>query len=198
MSAKAKVSGSVVAGFPSPTEQYLEPLGLRLPSKADAFSADILDLNELLVKRPAATYFVRVEGDKQGTGNREQIINQLQGGKMTNDYRDLVVWQQSMTLCQEVYTLIRQFPPEERYALCDQLRRAVVSIPSNIAEGNGRDSRTEYARFLAIARGSVFEVQTQLELAERFGYITIPSTVKALLTDISKMLFTMIRKFRSA
>ena len=117
---------------------------------------------------------------------------------MTNDYRDLVVWQQSMTLCQEVYTLIRQFPPEERYALCDQLRRAVVSIPSNIAEGNGRDSRTEYARFLAIARGSVFEVQTQLELTERFGYVTIPSTVKALLTDISKMLFTMIRKFRSA
>ena len=51
------------AGFPSPAEQYQEPLGLRLPSKADAFSADILDLNELLVKRPAATYFVRVEGD---------------------------------------------------------------------------------------------------------------------------------------
>ena len=63
MSAKAKVAGSVVAGFPSPAEQYLEPLGLRLPSKADAFSADILDLNELLIKRPAATYFVRVEGD---------------------------------------------------------------------------------------------------------------------------------------
>ena len=63
MSTKAKVAGSVVAGFPSPAEQYLEPLGLRLPSKADAFSADILDLNELLVKRPVATYFVRVEGD---------------------------------------------------------------------------------------------------------------------------------------
>ena len=63
MSTKAKVAGSVVAGFPSPAEQYLEPLGLRLPSKADAFSADILDLNELLVKRPAATYFVRVECD---------------------------------------------------------------------------------------------------------------------------------------
>ena len=63
MSAKPKVSGSVVAGFPSSAEQYQEPLGLRLPSKADAFSADMLDLNELLVKRPAATYFVRVEGD---------------------------------------------------------------------------------------------------------------------------------------
>ena len=60
---KAKISGMVVAGFPSPAEQYQEPLGLRLPSKADAFSADMLDLNELLVKRPAATFFVRVQGD---------------------------------------------------------------------------------------------------------------------------------------
>ena len=60
-----------MAGFPSPAEQYQEPLGLRLPSKADAFSADILDLNELLVKRPAATYFVRVEGDSMvGAGIR--------------------------------------------------------------------------------------------------------------------------------
>ena len=62
----------MVAGFPSPAEQYQEPLGLRLPSKADAFSADILDLNELLVKRPAATYFVRVEGDSMvGAGISE-------------------------------------------------------------------------------------------------------------------------------
>ena len=117
---------------------------------------------------------------------------------VTGDYRNLEVWQLSMDLCEAVYRLLRQFPTEEKYALCDQLRRAVVSIPSNIAEGNGRDSRAEYSRFLAIARGSVFEVQTQLELAERFGYVTIPSTVKALLTDVSKMLFTMIRKFRSA
>ena len=72
MSKTAKVSGSVVAGFPSPAEQYQEPLGLRLPSKADAFSADILDLNELLVRRPAATYFVRVEGDSMvGAGISE-------------------------------------------------------------------------------------------------------------------------------
>ena len=115
---------------------------------------------------------------------------------MTNDYRDLVVWQQSMTLCQEVYALIRQFPQEERYALCDQLRRAVVSIPSNIAEGNGRDSKTEYARFLSIARGSLFEVQTQLELAERFKYIVIPEETKTSITRISKMLFSMMRKLR--
>jgi four helix bundle protein len=114
-----------------------------------------------------------------------------------SDYRDLKVWQKSMSLCEEVYALIKMFPTEERYALCDQLRRAVVSIPSNIAEGNGRDSRTEYARFLAIARGSVFEVQTQLELAERFGYIKVPSSTQESLVEISKILYTLIRKLRT-
>ena len=116
---------------------------------------------------------------------------------MTNDYRGLTVWQRSMSLCETVYSLIRTFPQEERCALCDQLRRAVISIPSNIAEGNGRISRVEYARFLSIARGSIFEVQTQLELAERFGYTTITDETKALITEISKMLFTMIRKLQT-
>ena len=115
---------------------------------------------------------------------------------MVNDYRELDVWQMSMSLCEKVYNLIRSFPAEERFALCEQLRRAVVSIPSNIAEGNGRDSKTEYARFLSIARGSLFEVQTQLELAERFKYIEVPEETKTLITRISKMLFSMVRKLR--
>ena len=116
---------------------------------------------------------------------------------MVNDYRDLDVWQMSMTLCENVYGLMRSFPPDERFALCDQLRRAVVSIPSNIAEGNGRDSKSEYARFLSIARGSLYEAQTQLELAERLGYIVVPDEMKELMTRISKMLFSMSRKLRS-
>ena len=115
---------------------------------------------------------------------------------MVNDYRELDVWQMSMSLCEKVYDLIRSFPADERFALCDQLRRAAVSIPSNIAVGNGRDSKTEYARFLSIARGSLFEVQTQLELAERFKYIAIPEETKTLITRISKMLFSMVRKLR--
>ena len=61
-------------------------------------------------------------------------------------------------MCEQVYGLVRQFSADERYALGDQLRRAAVSIPSNIAEGNGRDSKTDYARFLSISRGSLFEV----------------------------------------
>ena len=115
---------------------------------------------------------------------------------MVNDYRELDVWKMSMTLCEKIYDLIRVFPADERFALCDQLRRAAVSIPSNIAEGNGRDSKTEYARFLSIARGSLFEVQTQLELAERFKYVVIPEETKTLITRISKMLFSMVRKLR--
>ena len=115
---------------------------------------------------------------------------------MLNDYRELDVWQMSMSLCENVYALIRSFPAEERFALCEQLRRAVVSIPSNIAEGNGRNSKTEYARFLSIARGSLFEVQTQLELAEHLKYIEVPEETKTLITRISKMLFSMVRKLR--
>ena len=116
---------------------------------------------------------------------------------MVYDYRDLEVWKQAMELCERVYALVRKFPQEEKRALGDQLRRAVVSIPSNIAEGNGRDSRSEYARFLSIARGSVFEVQTQLELASRFGYISSSDIPSSAIDSISRMLFTMIRKLRS-
>lgn len=116
---------------------------------------------------------------------------------MSLDYRELDVWQLSMTLCENVYGLMRSFPQEERFALCDQLRRAVVSIPSNIAEGNGRDSRIEYSHFLSVARGSLFEVQTQLDIAERLKYVEVPDETKTLITRISKMLLSMARKLRS-
>ena len=116
---------------------------------------------------------------------------------MINDYRDLDVWKQAMELCETVYGIVRKFPADERYALGDQLRRAVVSIPSNIAEGNGRDSRSEYARFLSIARGSLFEVQTQLKLASRLGYVNPTEVPVVAIDNISRMLITMIRKLRT-
>ena len=102
-----------------------------------------------------------------------------------------------MSLCENVYSLLRQFPVERRYVLCDQLRRAVVSVPSNIAEGNGRGSKTEYSRFLAIARGSLFEVRTQLELSERLGYVTVSNAVWTEIENISKMLYGLIVKLRT-
>ena len=134
----------------------------------------------------------------EGRGKREEGRGKRKDYKnMINDYRDLDVWKQAMELCETVYGIVRKFPADERYALGDQLRRAVVSVPSNIAEGNGRDSRSEYARFLSIARGSLFEVQTQLELAARFGYIS-PSDIPASAIDgISRMLITIIRKLRA-
>ncbi|MGH6611473.1 MAG: four helix bundle protein [Burkholderiaceae bacterium] len=84
---------------------------------------------------------------------------------MATHYRELEVWHLAMTLAKDVYALTARFPKEERYGLASQLQRAAVSIPSNIAEGNARRSTRDYARFVAIACGSVAELQTQLQLA---------------------------------
>jgi len=78
-------------------------------------------------------------------------------------FQNLVVWQKAMKVVKMVYRLSKNFPSDERYALTDQLRRAVVSVPSNIAEGNGRATNSDYAHFLAIARGSLCETMTQLQ-----------------------------------
>lgn len=82
-------------------------------------------------------------------------------------FRDLVAWQKAMDLVEEVYALTRTFPAEERYGLMTQLRRCAISIPSNIAEGHGRLTTKDLQHFLAQARGSVLELQTQLMLASR-------------------------------
>ena len=110
-------------------------------------------------------------------------------------YRQLVVWQKAMELVKLVYGQIRLLPSEERFALADQLRRAVTSIPSNIAEGNGRASNKDYAHFLAIARGSLFETMTQLEIAESLGYITVSQDIAALAVEIRRMLGSMLQKY---
>ncbi|QZH74754.1 MAG: four helix bundle protein [Erythrobacter sp.] len=82
-------------------------------------------------------------------------------------HRDLLVWQRGIVLAEEVYLLSRSWPKDELYALTSQARRAAVSIPSNIAEGYGRQSRASYAHHLKIARGSLLELETHLLLAER-------------------------------
>ena len=82
----------------------------------------------------------------------------------------LVVWQDAMLLVEDVYALTRAFPEDERFGLTSQLRRAAVSVPSNIAEGAARSGAAEFLRFLHIARGSLAEVDTQLRLAERLGF----------------------------
>lgn len=87
-------------------------------------------------------------------------------------YRDLVASQRAMDLVALVYDLSSRFPDDERFSLTSQVRRAAVSVPSNIAEGYGRGSRIEYHRFLRIARGSSFEVETQTLIALRLGYVS--------------------------
>ena len=110
-------------------------------------------------------------------------------------FKDLIVWQKAMELAKKVYGLVKQLPTDERFALGDQLRRAVASIPSNIAEGNGRSGNKDYAHFLAIARGSLYEMITQLELAKGLGYIDNYDDVIPLAEEVSRMLTSMLKKY---
>jgi four helix bundle protein len=87
------------------------------------------------------------------------------------NHRDLVVWQRAMDLVAEVYRLTDRFPREERYGLAQQVKRAVVSIPSNIAEGHGRDHLGDYLRHLSVANGSLMELETHFSIAVRLGYL---------------------------
>jgi four helix bundle protein len=89
-----------------------------------------------------------------------------------NNYRDLVVWQRAIELVPEVYQLVKQLPKEETYALGDQLRRAAVSIPANIAEGQARQHQKEFLQHLSIAKGSLAELHTLLVVAQKLGYVT--------------------------
>ena len=112
-------------------------------------------------------------------------------------YRSLIVWQKAMLLVRLVYAEVKKLPNDERYALGDQIRRSVVSIPSNIAEGNGRASNKDYANFLAIARGSLYETLTQLEIAQDLGYASFTPEIEQLATEIGRILGSMLKKYGS-
>ena len=86
-------------------------------------------------------------------------------------FRDLLIWQKSMTIVTEIYQLTSLFPKEENFGLTSQIRRSAISIPSNIAEGYGRDWKNDYLKFLNIGISSLFEMQTQLEIAYNLKYI---------------------------
>ena len=111
------------------------------------------------------------------------------------NYEKYEVWQKAMDLAENVYGLIRRLPLEERYALSDQMRRAAVSIPSNIAEGYSRGSDKEFIRFLYIARGSTAELETQLKLCVRFNYFSLEDIFDSMqfCTKVQMMLNALIR-----
>lgn len=110
------------------------------------------------------------------------------------NYRELLVWQKAMQTVEEIYKVARQLPREETFALSDQMRRAAVSIPSNIAEGNARGTNKETIHFLYIAQGSRAELETQLELCWRIGYIDeeLLSLILTQLEEIGRMLSGLI------
>lgn len=118
---------------------------------------------------------------------------------MLKSYRDLLVWQKAIELVVLVYRLSAEFPRDEIYGLTAQIRRASVSVPSNIAEGYGRGTRKEYIQFLSIAQGSLKELETQTILAERLSYAT-SAQVERVLSDserVGKMLGSLIRSLKA-
>ena len=113
-------------------------------------------------------------------------------------YRDLVVWQKSMRLVTETYLVTEAFPKSEMFGLTSQLKRAVISVPSNIAEGQGRDSTKEFLHHLSIAYGSLMEVETQIQIAANLSYIMQSEADK--LTDkcgeVGRLLNGLLRSLR--
>lgn len=115
-----------------------------------------------------------------------------------NSYRDLLVWQKAMTLVTDVYAVTQAFPSTEVYGLTSQIRRCAVSIPSNIAEGYGRNATGDYKRFLQMAVGSLFELQTQIEIAHNLNYITKDGyeAFAQKTYELDKMLYSLINKIK--
>jgi len=114
-------------------------------------------------------------------------------------YRELLVWQKSMSLVTQIYKNTRGFPKEELYGLVTQIRRYAISIPSNIAEGWGRSATQDYLRFLRISRGSMYELQTQLDVCGNIGYINSGDLegLYPVCDEIGKMLNGLITKLKT-
>jgi four helix bundle protein len=114
-------------------------------------------------------------------------------------FRDLIAWQKAMDLVVAIYHLTDDWPPQERYGLTQQLRRSAVSVPSNIAEGQGRRSDREFVHFLRIAHGSLREAETQITLGQHFGYCSIDSEERILIrsAEVGRLLQGLIRAITS-
>ena len=114
---------------------------------------------------------------------------------MLKNYRDLIVWQKSYQLCIDIYRITKDFPKEERFGLTSQIRRAAVSVPSNIAEGYGRKTTPDYIRALYVAYGSHCELETQMLLSGDLGYIKVADMKKLQeeIGEVERMLKALIK-----
>jgi four helix bundle protein len=115
-------------------------------------------------------------------------------------YRQLIVWQKALDLVSEVYGIVKDFPREERFGLSDQIRRSVVSVVANIAEGHGRNTPKEFGYFLRISRGSLAELDTLMDVGVRLGYVTAECRGKVVprIGEVRKMLFGLSRKLKAS
>jgi four helix bundle protein len=115
-----------------------------------------------------------------------------------SSYRDLEVWKRSMELVANIYGITQAFPKEELYGLTNQLRRAAVSVPANIAEGWGRGTTREYIQFLRIARGSLFELETLINISSKLEYAKVQNQQQILqeIQEIGKMLNALLKRLR--
>lgn len=113
---------------------------------------------------------------------------------MVRTFRDLVVWQKAIDLVTEIYRVTQKFPKEEMFGLISQLRRAAVSVPSNIAEGQGRLTEKEFRQFLGNARGSLSEVDTQIIIAKNLGYLeeSVFKNLSAMIAEVGRVLNGLI------
>ena len=126
------------------------------------------------------------------------LARETSGRQMNESFKDLVVWQRAVQMSLEIYKLTASFPPSERYGLTNQLRRASVSVASNIAEGYGKASKGEYVCFLGHARGSNGEIQTQRVIAQGLGFGSAESRNKAesLSNEVGRMLVVKMNKLK--
>jgi four helix bundle protein len=117
----------------------------------------------------------------------------------SQSYRDLLVWQKSIALCTEVYKACESFPKSELYGLSDQMKRAAVSISSNIAEGQARQHAREFIHFLSVANGSLAELDTQRIIAEQLNFIGLESStnLEKSITEVRKMLYALATKIKA-
>ena len=119
---------------------------------------------------------------------------------MAESYKQLIAWRKAMDPVIEIYRVTRTFPPEEMYGLTSQLRRAAVSVPSNIAEGQARYSHREFYRFLTFARGSLAEIETQIRISRALGYTTREAAhvLLALTDELGRIVNGLIASTRAA
>ena len=116
---------------------------------------------------------------------------------MAQHFRELIAWQKAMDLVTHIYTVTQSFPSAERYGLTSQMRRCSVSIPSNIAEGQARNSTGEFKQFIGIARGSIAELTTQILIAERLGFLPDGKKTIEMVEEVARILTGLSQSLRT-